>query len=329
MKIFNKKFRKILLLWYPTGKNFGDYYIYKTVSNYLISWGYQVINMDVGLPYSHIAKFARKCDLLWFAGGGIIERDIPNIIKNFREFHQRSHGIKYGITGLSIGEFDYSESSDQLNYWVNNALFFYSRDDYTASELNKIASSNKIISSVDVVFAYDFNLNATSNPPSLGVNLRYLPYTDLSGDFEWEKWDNAIVKSTSLRVIGIPDQHDVSTKVAFSMDSFYSPEEALKAISKSNYVIAMRFHVVLVAARLGIPCIPICYCPKVERLAEQLGISALKLSIHDYNRLPLILKNMESNENEYKVIINSHVKILEQQAKKMFETIKIILMEEI
>ena len=245
------------------------------------------------------------------------------------KFHRKSGKIKYGITGLSIGEFNYDEYSTQIGYWVNNALFFYVRDNYTAVELNRLASSEKVVFSADVVFAYDFEPQNIREQKKIGVNLRNLPYVDLSGEFEWGKWNEAIMESTHLEVVGIPDQYDFSEKVTFPVEMDNFPEKTLKVISESEYMIAMRFHVLLMAARLGKVCIPICYCPKVERLAEQLGISSLKLGVHDYDCLPMIIKKVESSQEKYEAIIKSHVKELEKKAKEMFENISEILTEEI
>lgn len=323
MRFFKKRTQRALLLWYTVGENFGDYYIFQTVSSYLRTWGYDVQGIDVGLPWADIAKKAKNYDLLWFAGGGIIERGIPDVIRNFKKFHKRAKRIKYGVTGLSIGEFDYSMFSDSIAYWVYNAQFFYTRDDYSAKKLNRLADSDKVIPSADVVFACKFDKTCLKSSGFVGVNLRNLPYIDLSGELDWEKWNQAI--SENVNAIGIPDQYDFSDKVSFDVDKCYSPEKALAVILKSDFVIAMRFHVILVAARFGKVSIPICYCPKVERLVEQLGLSDLKLDVYDYELLPQMVCKVVQERDKYEKIIETNVNKLEKCVNEMFDNIKEIL----
>ena len=124
MKIIKKSKKSALILWYTIDLNYGDYLIFQTVKGYLKDWGFEVEGIDVGLPYREIAKIARKYDILWFAGGGIIERGIPDIIINFKKFHKKARKIKYGVTGLSIGNFNYSNEIKAIQYWVANASFF-------------------------------------------------------------------------------------------------------------------------------------------------------------------------------------------------------------
>ena len=183
-----KRKKKALVLWYTVDLNLGDFYIFETVKAYLLNWGYLVDDMDVGLPWKVLAKKAKKYDLLWFAGGGIIERGVPDVISNFYIFHKTSKFVNYGITGLSIGEFNYDRYKDSFSYWVNEAQFFYSRDKFTASTLNFYAQTSKVVESVDVVFAYNNWSIKSSSDNYIGVNFRDLPYIDLSGEFNWEKW---------------------------------------------------------------------------------------------------------------------------------------------
>ena len=330
MNIINRLFKKkVLVLWYPIDCNLGDYYIYETVKSYLEEWGYICINIDVGLPYEQIAKVACKCDFLWFAGGGLIERWIPDIILQFEKFHKISKHIKYGITGLSIGEFDYSDNKPSLSYWINNALFFFTRDKYSADELNRIIEKNGAYSSADVVFASNAEKQYLNNKISydIGINLRDIPYPDLTGDFDWNEWSKSI--DSDRRVIGIPDQYDFSNIVNFDIASEYSPQNALETISQCDIIVAMRFHVVLFAAKMGKIPIPINYCPKVGRLSEQLGIERLVLGIHDYHKLSEKINEAINNRDQYLNTITKNVYMLENDIKTVFESIGNCLKKEI
>ena len=329
MSFFRKSKKKVLVLWYTYKKNLGDYYIYATVKGYLQKWGYDIIDMDVGLPYEKIAKVAKRCDFMWFAGGGIIERWIPDIILNFKKFYEISNQIKYGVSGLSIGGFSYDNNADCLSYWIEKSAFFFSRDKYTAFELNRLSNSNKVTESVDVVFALDLSTVRDLSDDYLGINFRELPYKDITGEFQWNNWENEIRKISTQNVIVIPDQDDVSSYITYDLTCKYSPQNALNIISKCDFLIAMRYHVVLLAARMGKLSIPICYCPKVERLAEQLGLNHLMLNIDGYDKLEdkmnLLLENKINLENSVKEKVEENEKVSQQ----MFCKIKCILEKEL
>lgn len=321
--------RKVLILWYPVDANLGDYYLFNTVSDFATEWGFSVEAMDVGLPFEIIAKKAKRCDWLWFAGGGIIERNIPDVIRNFKEFHKRTRGIKYGITGLSIGEFDYSDAFENLMYWINNASFFYTRDVFSANELNRIGTTNKVKASADVVFASkDFDIcDWNKNHTDVGINFRTMPYIDLTGEVNWKVWERNLERAIPGKIVGIPDQYDVSVHFGFPFERIYTPQNAVKVISNIRFGVAMRYHVVLIAARLGIVCIPIDYCPKVARLAEQLGISDLCVHFDEPEKLKFMVDRYLEDELGYKRRIGENVRKMEKEADKMFNEVHIIMEE--
>lgn len=317
---------KALVLWYPVDLNYGDYLIFQTVKGYLEEWGFIVKEMDVGLPYKVIAKEAKKNDILWFAGGGIIERDVPDVIRNFPDFHKKTKRIVYGVTGLSIGGFDYSNDKNAIKYWVRNASFFYARDSYTALELNRIAEGGYVIDGVDVVFGNRELINLPiKNDGRVGVNLRDLPYKDLSGDFMWTEWGQAFGELFPENIIGIPDQHDCLANMNIPYDVDYQPGKVTKILQDISFTVSMRFHVILVAAIMGKVSIPISYCPKVSRLAKQLGIDDFELGVHDYEKLEATVDKYLSNKDKYKAIMCSNVEELQQRAKRMFSEVESIL----
>lgn len=321
--------KRVLVLWYSAEKNFGDYCILQTVKTYLKSWDYDVVDFEVGLPSKILAKEARKCDFLWFAGGGIIERWMPDIIQNYEWFHKKSRYIKYGISGLSVGDFDYSTAKEAIAYWVTQASFFFTRDDPSAQILNELSGCQKVIAATDVVYAMSLKRNMMLTKTYFGINFREIPYPDLTGEFQWKEWGSAISDSMQEQIVGIPDQHDVSEKVNFYVDNEYSPQKVLEVLEQCDKVLAMRFHVILVAARMEKIAIPICYCPKVERLADQLGIQELKLGIHEYDKLKDKVAYLEQHRAELTKCMTQRVRNNERQALEMFDQIKIILTEEL
>lgn len=319
---------KVLLLWYTKGDNFGDILIYQTVRDCLLDADFEVSYHEVGDKCSNIIKEANMYDFLLFAGGGIIERYVPDVIRKF-EIESRNLTIPYGVIGLSIGEFDYSEYKNAISYWVNNAIFFYVRDEYSQKYLNDISGGEKVKLSTDVVF---FNkalkqLNLTLGMGH-GINLRDIPYPDIMEQFDWN--DMKIIVREIGCDVAIPDSHEEIKKLDmrfknddrialyYEMSSEKKVKEILKQIYECEWIVAMRFHVVLVSALLGIIPIPIAYCPKVKRLAIQLGLENLTLEINEYKNLYEKVKYIEENKESIKESMNNRVSILQAKVEEMF-----------
>lgn len=75
-----------------------------------------------------------------------------------------------------------------------------------------------------------------------------------------------------------------------------SSPEILEHLSKLDYMIAMRFHAVLIALKYGIRTLAICYDIKVEKLAEDAQIPAISMyADEDYDSLFEQLKNLDEH----------------------------------
>lgn len=321
--------RKILILWYSINNNLGDYYLFNTVKNHAVKWGFDVDSMDVGMPYKEIAKVAKKCDWIWFAGGGIIERGVPDIIEHFPEFFKKiKKSTLYGVTGISLGEFNYESKANQLSLWVNKASFFYVRDDYSSSVLNGYSGNSKVISTSDVVLAYDGFWNCGSHiSNNVGINFREMPYKDLTGGINCEAWYKSIKKSISNPIVIIPDQDSIIKQVDNKIDYEYTPQSAVASIASIDFGIAMRYHVILIAAMMGKVCIPIDYCPKVTRLAEQLGIGDIVLHYNEVEKVNGIIEMYNKNRDYYVETVNKNVIAMKEKTIKMFLEIESIMKE--
>ena len=149
-----KNGKKILLVWYQVGDNFGDVLLYNTTKKYLIETGYEVEKHEIGDATLKIAEHANKCNFLLFAGGGIVERYVPKVIREIREL-KKNLDVPYGVIGLGIGKFDYSAYKEAFTFWIMNSQFFYVRDKATMDYFNILSNSDKAVFSGDVVFGND------------------------------------------------------------------------------------------------------------------------------------------------------------------------------
>lgn len=323
--------KKILLLWYMEKDNFGDILIADTTNDILKKNNYEVVNFEIGDEPKNIISMANKCNFLLFAGGGIIERYIPPILSNFDKYIEKLL-IPYGVIGISVGNFIYDNKSISLGKWVDKAAFFYTRDQRSSDILNKYSSKKGSKCSGDCVLLNGrLNKEINNFQTKVGVNIRDLPYKDLTGDFDWKKVITIVHQINANKII--MDSSDAIKKIFVSCDDYKEYNEYLlknkidkanqiiEEISECKIIVAMRYHIILVAAMLGIPTVAIKYCPKVETLVEQLGIQDLAVDTFSYEEIVLKYDYLFNNYNIYKKLIQKNIAILKARVDLMYKDI--------
>lgn len=277
-------------------ENFGDVLIYNTVREFLETKGCICDYMDVGEPCIKIIQKANEYDFLLFTGGGIIERYVPNVVRYFEEDIIKLK-VPYGVIGLSIGTFDYSKYLDSISCWIKNATFFYTRDYYSAQKLNRMCGIEKVKVGVDVVWA-NKRIYKQSNICKMdnGICVRNVPYLDIEEDMDWRELKEIIIKNSVT--IQIPDESQIA--IDGLKQYTYSINEVINQISKCKIIIAMRYHVVLVAALMGIPTIPIVYCNKVHELSSQLNLNKYEVNVSQIGMITDKILDIQRNYNSIK-----------------------------
>lgn len=323
--------RKILLAWYMEGENFGDTLIYQTVSSRLEEKGFEVDSHEVGDDGRKIFEHANQCDFLLFAGGGIIERYVPPVIKYFK-VNKPLLEVPYGIIGFGMGTFDYQQYEEAISCWVNSAEFFYVRDEATKFQLDEISQTNKVVYSADCVFGNKKIQQMCNKSENMyGVNIRNLPYKDLTGDWNWDRL-NQVLQFVGCNFL-ISDSSNEAEFLKLKIENFdeidkyreLKQEEKIELIineiMQCKWIVAMRFHVVLVAAMLGIVTVPIKYCPKVKYLSEQLGLEELAVEVDEYEQISDKVKLLTENQQLYRIIVNENIDKMKKRADAMFEEV--------
>ena len=320
--------KSVLLLWYQKGDNFGDVLLFQTTRNYLTSAGIEVCSHEVGADARQIIEQANRHDFLLFAGGGIIESSAPPIIRMFSDFYKLLQ-VPYGVIGLGIAEFDYSSFSSNVKLLLDNAKFFYVRDNYSKNRLTDLVGDNNSKCSADCVFSNKQLTKYGSNIDNeVGINLRDLPYKHLTGDFDKTQLNHIFNHYGSYIVI--PDSSDeqwkkldaVKNNDVLSIYNYLDRGEKISTtineMRRCEIIIAMRFHVVLVAAILGIVPIPIVYHVKVQSLVESLGIQELSVGLDQLENIPEKVKILKNNYEKYRKIIAKNVAILRKKSDAMY-----------
>lgn len=320
------KKNRILVLWYTEDQNFGDVLIFDTVKEHLVNSGYEVDYMDVGMPCIEIFNKANEYNFLLFGGGGIIERWVPNVLRYFKEDFNILR-VPYGVMGLSIGDFNYDQYKETLSLFVEKSLFFYTRDRYTADYFNNLIAEEKAIYTADVVFASNKFCEINELGKKIGANFRDVPYKDLTGDLKWDSWSEVLNSVGVDKIISDTSSEEQRLRIdrVEGGNEIYNYDNIINQISSARIVIAMRFHVILVAAMLGIIPIPINYCPKVGRLSEQLGLEEITLGINDSEKLVNKMEYVLENEEQIKTNLHNNIIIMKKRANQMFSDVINIL----
>jgi polysaccharide pyruvyl transferase WcaK-like protein len=311
---------KILLVVCLYENNFGDILIHKTIDKKLRQAGFETEHVEIsdGLNRSRLIERANNCQFLYFVGGGIIERWAPEIITSFDRLHPWLK-IPYGVVGLSTGNFDYSRFHHSLKVFSEKAGFFYTRDKDSIETFRKAGARKLPQAGVDVVFASDEISALRTTGRMRTAHFRNVPYIDVTGDLDWPRW------SAALRKIGVeslvPDCSQAQKQLGIPIDT----DSPIGQISKSEIVVAMRFHTILVASMMGSLTIPINYCPKIKRLSQQLGIGPYCLELSDHDKLEATFQQLISEKQDVLRVVGNNVKRLKLRANSIIaNTIKVL-----
>ena len=186
---------------------------------------------------------------------------------------------------------------------VEWASFISVRDDDSARVLRAIGVRRELPVCPDMGWAYDFGDPRAGRPPdgaaTVGVNVmphedpRYWPRGDQARyDAYLEKMSSflAHVLERGDRLLLFSSQTRADRKVAHDLrralaargladhphvewpvDWIERVEEFVDVVSRCDYVVAARFHSVLVPLALGIPTLGLAYHPKTQELLAQVG----------------------------------------------------------
>jgi polysaccharide pyruvyl transferase WcaK-like protein len=292
--------------------NFGDLLIYRTVEQRLRHSGWRTAMVEISQPVaeSRLIDRANQADFLCFVGGGLIERSAPEIIRRFDVLHPHLE-VPYGVVGLGAGAFDCSAFGKALKVLAEQAAFFHTRDEESLRVFRSAGATRLSPAGVDVVFANSTLRSLRGFGSDIRASFRNVPYVDVTGDLDWSAWGRALRASGVGSLV--PDCHRAQEQLGIPVGD----ANILRQIAESRVIVAMRYHVVLVAALLGVPSIPVVYCPKVARLARQLGLEEYCLGLHDHHQLARTLQRLRADESGVRRRLDARVAALRAQADRL------------
>lgn len=149
------------------------------------------------------------------------------------------------------------------------------RDEKSQEILKNMGIDSTLVS--DPVYGLE-----TPNLPKKGIGIQLRSFSSLNDEF-LEKLIKEVQNrfpNQEIKLISLQDSVDlpVLNKLEGNIIQNLTVEEAIKELSSLEYLIAMRFHACLAAAKAGVKVLAINYDIKVETLAKTVGFPLVELS---------------------------------------------------
>ncbi len=298
-----------------------------------------------------VLKALKNCDLLLSGGGSLLQDTTStrslmyylSIILTAKMFRK-----KVMLYANGIGPVSKKTNRRMVKWVVSKADLITLRENSSYEDLRSMGVKNeKVFVTADPVFTMDsiskdkaLNLlkkaNIPTDKPIMGVSVRnwknqdnFIKFFAKVCDEVSEKFNKTIV----FIVMHQPNDVKVSEKVqscmknkSYILKDLYSPYELIGMISLMDYILSMRLHTLIFAARMNIPLIGFSYDPKIEYYLEKLNMpQGGKTDEFDFNQTMDIITDVENNRQKYVDILKNNSENLEKAAHKNEEYLYDIL----
>ncbi len=348
MSKFNNKTPEFLISGYYGHGNFGDEAILKAIVTELRSSfpgsGITVVsNSPESIKKLHqvetihkydvsgILKGLMRCDM-FISGGGSLLQDVTS----FKSlcyylallFTAQVLGKKTFVYAQGIGPLKSNPARILTACVLNKTGFITVRDKNSAELLNSMGISSTV--TADPVWGLEQEVLPKENTPvKVGVQLRKWASLDETGLHALAEAAIANFKDAQLQLISLqePDDRQVSEKFReilrqngfwgeINLISGLNTEDTINCIAGLDYLIGMRYHALLVAARYGVPSLALAYDPKVSALARETSFPCI--SIEDFENFDRQIKLLKGKKEEIKAALQE---ISDSNLQKSMQTV--------
>lgn len=300
------------------------------------------VNVVYRFSFLEVFRAIRHCDVLLSGGGSLLQDttstrslmyylSIILLAKLCRK--------KVMLYANGIGPVSKNSNRHIVKMVVNKADTITLREENSYEELRSMGVTNpNAFVTADPVFTMEGiskeaglevlkNIGVPTDRPIVGVSVRNWKGIDqfvdefaaLCDDI-YEKYNRSIV----FIVMQVPNDINVSEKVqqkmknpSFVLKENYSPYEIMGMISAMDFILSMRLHTLIFAARQRIPLIGFVYDPKIEYYLEKINMP-IGGKVGDFNKESAMEKvdDMINNRQKYLDILETAAKELEEAAHK-------------
>jgi len=266
--------KKIYIWGWWQGKNLGD--------NWILSTMKKIFGSDSAPLSTDILDFKTmgNGDFIICGGGGLFVHDvIPPWDKKVN--------IPYGVFGIGT---EFGADKEKITDLYKNSHFFYVRDYMT---LNKFHMEDKSLVIADVTF---FDPLPISNG---GNNILFIwRKNDLDISlYSKDKWKKYIGEYASIdRWRGV--LLSFSNVIESSFDGTENENWILESMNNVGFIVSQRYHGIISAIQMGIPCVALDICPKIKSLMDDCGLSEYCIKIGEIDKFPMLYEKAMSNKKE-------------------------------
>lgn len=300
--------------------------------------------VDVAYRFSFRQAVAaiRKCDVLLSGGGSLLQDSTStrslfyylSIIMAAKLFHK-----KVMLYANGIGPVTKKWNRRLVKLVVNQADIITLREENSFEELRNMGVSNKkAFVTADPVFTMDGvdkeaawallkKKGVTEDKPLVGISVRN--WKNLNGfadklaalcDMIYEKYNRNIVFIVMQYSRDVSISKEVQNKMknpSFLLDDVYSPYEIMGMIGCMDFILSMRLHTLIFAARQRVPLIGFIYDPKIEYYLKKLQMpSGGRIEEFDEVKTFQLAEDMIKQKQSYVERLNVAADLLEEKAHR-------------
>lgn len=287
-----------------------------------------------------VMKALKKCDVLLSGGGSLLQdststRSLMYYLSII--VAAKALGKKVMLYANGIGPVSRSQNRRIVKRVVNQADLITLREENSFNELKSMGvDQRKCFVTADPVFTMDCSTKEQAqqllqragvplDKPLVGVSVRN--WRDMDGfidDFArlcdriGEKYNRTVV----FIVMQVPQDIKISQKVQEKMKTTsyllkepYTPYEIMGMIRCMDFILSMRLHTLIFAARQHVPLIGFVYDPKIDYYLEKLQMpSGGKVNQFDLDNTLKMVEDIIENRQRYVEVLEQEAAILEAKA---------------
>lgn len=314
-----KKKRVAVWGWWQ-GKNLGDMWILECIK----------CRFPGIIPITTEEEEYSEYDFLIIGGGGLLNG--PKLRAPFNA----PLGTKYGAFGIG-GEFEIKDKLE-LRKLINLSIFFGVRDTRNLKTY-EIEDNRRMELSGDCTFLYPLKRRTIS----MKYNIRniILIWRDPYGLMKWDRSKHHAEDGEELN--GLFARHLGEVPMSDNMKCMRLYKSRLARHGRVNYesyrvtnfkfadiyrrfndinlVVSMRYHGVVAAIQLGIPCIGLDIYPKVRTILTECRLEKYCIKLSEYDKIDKLIEDIKKNRmmilNKMRAYTSKQTKIAKMFANKM------------
>ncbi len=324
---------KILLAGYYGYDNLGDELLCETVKEIVLPYAEKLEILDRrsrGFFYS--LQLIIACDVLIFGGGSLLQdisgRGLTVLYYVFYALTAKFFKKKVFFIGQGIGPV-----TRKFNYWlVKKCLrqvdYLTVRNKESAAFLMALNVKNFKIYN-DLFYAYkNKKIKETVLKENKKISVVF-SFRPLNKDYHQQmhrimKKISEAMKYISIKVVPMHKAYDENFLSCLEDISGievlkYDREKIFSVIAAADIVVGMRYHFLLLAAKLNIPFIGLVYDPKIAGICSSLNMPSLQIADLDKVGALLIreIPKIKINKQQLKIALQKEEKIAEKAVKEL------------